>query len=118
MSDLCAMIILSTKEREQMFTLLNPIKTADLSGYVVTSLPCPTCEESISIEISSEKLFLYNQGGYVQDVLSNFDVDTRERFITGTCGDCWNAMFGVDDEGDLDYLIDSYAEASLFGWEN
>jgi len=102
-----------------MFTLLNPIKTADLSGYVVTSLPCPTCEESISIEIASEKLFLYNQGGYAQDVLDGFEPDTRERFITGTCGDCWNAMFGgADDEGDLDYLIDSYAEASLFGWEN
>jgi hypothetical protein len=101
-----------------MFTLLNPTKTADLLGYVVTSKPCPTCDESISIEIAPEKLFLYNQGGYAQDVLSNFDVDVRERFITGNCGECWNAMFGSDDEGDLDYLIDSYAEASLFGWDS
>ena len=101
-----------------MFTLNNITKTADHSAYSVSSLPCPTCEDVITIQIAPEKLFLYNQGGYVQDVLSNFDVDTRERFITGTCGDCWNARFGVDDEGDLDYLIDSYAEASLFGWEN
>jgi len=102
-------------EREQMFTLLNPTKTADLSAYVVTSKTCPTCQESISIEISPEKLFLYNQGGYVQDVLSDFDVDVRERFITGTCGECWDAMFG---QNDLDYLIDDYMEGSLFGWEN
>jgi hypothetical protein len=101
-----------------MFTLLNPIKTADLSAYVVSSLPCPHCNETISIEIAPEKLFLYNQGGYVQDVLSNFDISVRERFMTGTCETCWNAMFGYEDEGDLDYLIDDYAEASLFGWEN
>jgi len=102
-----------------MFTLNNITKTADHSAYSVSSLPCPTCEDVITIQIAPEKLFLYNQGGYVQDVLSNFDVDTRERFITGTCGDCWNAMFGVDDdEGDLDYLIDSYAEGSLFGWDS
>jgi len=102
-----------------MFTLLNPIKTADLSAYVVTSKACPTCNESISIEIAPEKLYAYNQGAYVQDVLSDFDADVRERFMTGTCGTCWDAMFGSDeDEGDLDYLIDSYAEASLFGWDS
>jgi hypothetical protein len=64
-------------------------------------------------------LFLYNNGGRVQDVRSNFDVSVRERFMTGTCGTCWDAMFGSDeDEGDLDYLIDGYAEASLFGWDS
>jgi len=100
-----------------MFTLLNPIKTADFSAYVVTSLPCPSCNESISIEIAPEKLFLYNQGGYVQEVLSDFDVDTRERFITGTCGECWDTMFGYNDDY-MDSMIDDYMEGSLFGWEN
>ena len=97
------MIILSTNEREQMFTLLNPTKTADLSAYVVTSKDCPTCNTNISVEISPEKLFLYNQGGYVQDVLSEFGVEIRERFITGLCSDCW----WFDDEEDLVALPDS-----------
>jgi hypothetical protein len=98
-----------------MFTLNNITKTADHSAYSVSSLPCPTCEDVITIQIAPEKLFLYNQGGYAQDVLDGFEPDVRERFITGTCDDCWNAMFG---QGDLDYLIDDYAEGSLFGWEN
>jgi hypothetical protein len=98
-----------------MFTLYNPTKTADLSAYAVTSRPCPTCNESLTIEISTEKMFLYNQGGYVQDVLNNFDVDVRERFITGTCGTCWNAIFGSDED---ESYIDYYAEASLFGWDS
>ena len=100
-----------------MFTLNNITKTADHSAYSVSSRPCPTCEDVITIQIAPEKLFLYNQGGYVQDVLSNFDVDTRERFITGTCGDCWNAMFGTYEEDEDESYIDYYAEASLFGWE-
>ena len=103
-----------------MFTLNNIIKTADHSAYSVSSLPCPTCEDVLTIQIAPEKLFLYNNGGYAQDVLSNYSADVRERFMTGTCGTCWDAMFGSDeeDEGDLDYLIDSYAEASLFGWDS
>jgi hypothetical protein len=80
-----------------MFTLTNPTKTADLSAYVVTSLPCPTCKETTSIAIAPEKLFLYNQGAKVQDVLVGFDVDVRERFISGICGTCWNSMFDFDE---------------------
>lgn len=98
-----------------MFTLTNITKHADLSAYSVSSLPCPTCDSVATVVISPEKLFLYNQGGYIQDVLSDFSADVRERFITGTCGECWDSMF---DEGDKDYLIDGYMEASLFGWDS
>jgi len=81
-----------------MFTLINPTKTADLSAYAVTSLPCPTCKETATIEITPESLFLYNNGANAQTVLCNFNVDVRERFISGMCGDCWNAMFEFDYE--------------------
>jgi len=84
-------------ERYKMFTLINPTKTADLSAYVVTSLPCPTCKETTSIEIAPEKLFLYNNGGRVQDVLVGYDIDVRERFITGTCSPCWDSLFDFDE---------------------
>jgi hypothetical protein len=98
-----------------MFTLNNITKTADHSAYSVSSKACPTCEDVITIQIAPEKLYAYNQGAYAQDVLSDFDADVRERFMTGTCGDCWNAMFGYEDEDES--YIDYYAEASLFGWE-
>lgn len=73
--------------------LLNPIKTADLSAYAVTSLPCPSCRETISIEIASGKLFLYNNGAKAQDVLEGFDADVRERFISGFCDKCFNDLY-------------------------
>lgn len=75
-----------------MFTLMNPTKLADLSGYFVTSLPCPSCNETETIFVTPEKLYAYNQGAYAQDVLSNYDAGTRERFISGMCNDCFCTM--------------------------
>lgn len=76
-----------------MFTLNVRTKLSDQSAYVVDSKPCPMCGDVLTISLAPEKLFAYNQGGYAQDVLSDFNVDVRERFITGTCGICWDAMF-------------------------
>lgn len=78
-----------------MFTLHNPVKTLN-GSYVVTSHPCPTCNQTQNVAITSDKLFAYHQGAYAQDVLSAYDADVRERFITGICGICWNEMFGDD----------------------
>ena len=80
-----------------MFTLHNPVKTLN-GSYVVTSHPCPTCGETQNVAITSDKLFAYNQGAYAQDVLSDFDADVRECFITGICGTCWDSMFDLEDE--------------------
>jgi hypothetical protein len=52
------------------------------------------CDAKVTVTIAPEKLYAYNQGAYVQEVLSDYDADTREQFISGTCADCWNAMFG------------------------
>jgi len=80
-----------------MFTLLNPTKTPDLSAYVVSSLPCPSCNVVLSIEITPESLFLYNQGANVQTVLVNYPPSVRESFMTGICGTCWDSMFSFDE---------------------
>jgi hypothetical protein len=79
-----------------MFTLHNPMKVMN-ERYVVTSHPCPTCNEEKTVSVSSQQLFAYHQGGYAQDVLSDYDADVRERFITGICGTCWNEMFSDAD---------------------
>jgi hypothetical protein len=76
-----------------VFTLLNPVKTKDLQHYVVTSPACPMCGEQVSIEITPDKLYAYNQGAYAQTVLSEYPDDVRERFISGVCGACWVNLF-------------------------
>lgn len=96
-----------------MFTLHNITKTADLRGYIVSSAPCPTCQDVFQTVVTPDKLYAYNQGAYVQDVLSHLTMDVRERFISGYCTECWDKLFGYADE-DEEY-IDYYAESSLFG---
>ena len=101
-----------------MFTLNNIVKAADLSGYYAESKPCPICNYTATVFVTPPQMFAYNQGAYIQDVLPDYDNDTRERFISGYCGECWNDLFGGYDEDDNEEYIDYYAEASLFGWEN
>ena len=80
-----------------MFTLHNPMKVMN-ERYVVTSHPCPTCNETETVSIASDKLYAYNQGAYAQDVLSEYDADVRERFISGMCSPCWDSLFADFDE--------------------
>lgn len=77
-----------------MFTLNNPMKVME-GNYVVTSNPCPMCGETKTVAITGDKLFAYNQGAMAQDVLSAYDADIRERFISGICENCWD--FGDDE---------------------
>ena len=82
-----------------MFTLHNPMKVMN-ERYVVTSHPCPMCGDTLTVSIASDKLFEYRQGGLAQNVLSEYDADVRERFISGICAMCWmfDEEFGEDDE--------------------
>jgi hypothetical protein len=79
-----------------MFKLHNPVKSEDLEWYTVTSHPCPTCKETTSVRITPSELYSYNQGAYAQDVLRHYSSVTRERFISGMCGPCWNELYSDD----------------------
>jgi hypothetical protein len=83
-----------------MFTLNNITKTADLRGYYVDSLPCPSCADVLTVEIPSARLFDYNQGAYAYQVFPDHTPDVWERFISGMCSPCWDAMFSFDEDAD------------------
>lgn len=67
--------------------------------YAVDSLPCPECNEVLTIEIDGSNVFQYHQGARIDSVLPDLSDDERERFITGYCSDCWNNLF-PDEEGE------------------
>lgn len=71
--------------------------------YRATSKPCPMCNQTMSVEITGDKVFHYHQGALLQDVLPDLTLDERERFISGYCATCWVEMFGDDDEDDDEY---------------
>jgi len=80
-----------------MFTLLDISKIQERL-YSVTSLPCPHCNTTVTLEITGEQLWQYNNNFSIQDVLHNIDIPVRERFMTGICGDCWDKLFNPDEE--------------------
>ena len=80
-----------------MFTLHNPTKLEDLSGYFVTSNACPMCDVRVTITVTPEQLFAYNQGSMAHQVLADYPDYVREQFISGYCDDCWKDIFGEDE---------------------
>jgi hypothetical protein len=41
---------------------------------------------------------LYNQGAFIQTVLSHLNADDRERFMSGYCKTDWDEMFPAEDD--------------------
>ena len=74
--------------------------------YTMSSLPCPKCENTLTIEITGNELFRINQGE-LNVLAPRLAPDDRERFISGYCSTCWTEMFGgwddEDEESEGDY---------------
>lgn len=74
------------------------LKKVEEGEYIATSLACPKCGESVEVKLPSQNLFLYNQGGFVQDVFPNETADLRERFQSGYCPKDWAELFADDED--------------------
>jgi hypothetical protein len=72
--------------------VIGSIKKKSEGLYVVSSPPCPMCGDIKEVELVGEKVFRMHQGAGVSEVLSQFDEDTRERFLSGVCPSCWDGL--------------------------
>ena len=77
---------------------LHVIEKIEEGYYLVESLVCRYCVTSITQVITGQQLWAYNNDAHIQDVFPNMEPKTRERFITGTCDECWQKIFGADEE--------------------
>lgn len=60
---------------------------------------CKWCEKSHELEVRKSGLNRWKNGELIQDVLPELSADERELLISGTCGKCWDAMFGFLGDG-------------------
>lgn len=65
--------------------------------------PCPVCGKFHHVLLKSaeqvEALHRWADGeGYIQDLCPFLNADEREVLISGTGAECWNTLFGGDDE--------------------
>jgi hypothetical protein len=75
---------------------------ADRDRQLVAS--CVHCESEYILWVNEQDFLDWTSGvGYIQDKLPYLSADERELLISGTCGKCWNDMFGsMDDEDEED----------------
>jgi hypothetical protein len=55
---------------------------------------CKWCEKCYELNVSTKRFALWKKGELIQDVMPELSADERELLISGTCGECWDKMFG------------------------
>jgi hypothetical protein len=60
--------------------------------------PCIVCQKRSTLEIDRERYERWAGGELVQNVWPEWTPDEREMLITGTHGECWEAMFSEEEK--------------------
>lgn len=60
---------------------------------------CPFCGETSFVTVPMEGLVVWMSGEMlIQEALPEVSASVREQLISGICPDCWNSMFGEEEE--------------------
>jgi hypothetical protein len=62
-------------------------------GNSTTAL-CSLCEETFELPVSQAQIDTWSKGGLIQRVMPQLTKDQRELLISGTCGPCFEELFG------------------------
>jgi hypothetical protein len=65
----------------------------DLTGKAI--IECRECSKSYAIPVTLYQLNSWQDGELIQNIMPELGRDTRELFISGTCSECWDKMFGL-----------------------
>lgn len=64
-----------------------------------TTPACMVCNQSSVIHLDEASLNAWlGRQAYIQDVFPELSIDDRELLISGTHSDCWDTLFGGDEE--------------------
>lgn len=66
---------------------------------VIETKECMFCGKTGKVEVTDAELFAYKtQPGFIQNVLPRLSEGEREMLISGTHSECFDAMFGEDED--------------------
>lgn len=68
--------------------------------YVCLEIACTCCGIEHLIGTSLTGYMSWRSGAFVQEAFREVPKEYREMFISGTCPECWDRMFGNDDDED------------------
>lgn len=82
---------------------------------VILSVECNLCGKTYAVYVTEESYNEYCSPNrrYVQDIFPYLSADERELLISHTCSECWNKMFGSDEDEEVteELLTDEEFEA-------
>tara|TARA_R110002020_G_scaffold157529_1_gene340347 strand:+ start:743 stop:979 length:237 start_codon:yes stop_codon:yes gene_type:complete len=55
---------------------------------------CRSCKALITLHVDKDDVTAWNEGKHIQDAMPYLQPADRELLISGTCGKCWDDMFG------------------------
>ena len=69
---------------------------------------CRVCKNQVEMQVHVEDVTAWENGELIQNAMPYLTPDEREVFLSGTCGPCFDRMFGEDPVGDAetDYNIE------------
>lgn len=93
-------IIEATARFENMiaFDMVAPDTAVAFSRFVGMYRRCPKCRRPHAVVVFKADYVAYRAGGLLQDCFPYLSAPERELLKTGICEDCWNQIFGDDDE--------------------
>jgi len=62
---------------------------------------CFHCKKDNQIRISRSDYNRRMRGDFAQDIWPNLSIDDRELIISGTHPECWQAIFGKDEDKEI-----------------
>lgn len=65
---------------------------------VCVVVSCPFCGKAHEIYVNDIDYLDWQDGMLVQEAFPYLSADEREMLISGICKECWESMFGSDDE--------------------
>jgi hypothetical protein len=64
----------------------------------VINVRCRTCRQVREVDCTNEEYQAWQSGMLIQTAMPNTSKEQRELLISGTCGECFAAMFAGDDD--------------------
>ena len=57
---------------------------------------CRKCKDQVEIKVNIDDVTAWENGKLIQDAMPYLSADEREVLISGTCGPCFDKLFGGD----------------------
>lgn len=66
-------------------------------NLIIVEVTCHHCNQSHYVEMSkSQYKRVVNGKENLLDILPNVDPEDREILVSGTCGNCWDMLLGIE----------------------